>query len=133
MIYGDFSEAKKLTELPEEIKNALIEERNHLCETWKLNNSYHVCFVNKEGTRFFAADRISVAGLYHAFGGGSYWRVRYGSIKWGMNRGIMGTYEYSWRKSTIYTRSSNGTIIPMQVDTKKEVMDLVKNIGIFEV
>ena len=50
-----------------------------------------------------------------------------------MSKGVMGTYEYSWRKSTIFAKSSNGTIIPMRVDSKKKVMDIVKNIGIFEV
>lgn len=112
-------------------------ERLTLCDSWKINNSYEVCFVNKEGTRYFSAIRKCISwnddkGNYMPFGGGSVWYVSYGKIQWDRMKQIMGKdFDYYWCKGSKFTKSQNGTIIPKTVNTKKEVMDLVKMIGIF--
>jgi hypothetical protein len=133
-IYGKYMQVTKLSELPIEIQTALCEERAKLCEKWKQNDAYNVCFTNAEGTRYFRADRISLphstSGM--SFGGGSYWKITYGKILWDTKRAPMGdSYEYFWMKSNkIFGKSTNGTIIPKRVDSKKEVMEIAKSIGI---
>lgn len=43
----------------------------------------------------------------------------------------MGQKTYYWVKSNkTFGKSSNGTIIPTKVGTKKEVLEIAKNIGI---
>jgi hypothetical protein len=133
-IYGTPTKATSLTELQEEVQKALLEERLHLYETWKKNDAYHICFTNQEGTRYFRADRISLphstSGM--SFGGGSYWKITYGKILWDIKRAPMGDLcEYFWMRSNkIFGKSANGTIIPKRVDSKKEVIEIAKAIGI---
>ena len=95
------------------------------------NDAYYVCFTNEEGTRYFQAIRVSLSGQYSRFGGGSYWKVRYGKILWDCKPAPMGDLkEYFWTMSNkIFNKSSNGTIIPTRVDTKKEVLEIAKSIG----
>lgn len=127
-----------LSELPIEIQKKLKEERLTLCEKWYKNTGYEVCFVNKEGTRYFYAIRKQFEysndkGGYMPFGGGSEWHISYGKILWDRTKQVMGNdYDYFWTKtSNLFAKSANGTIIPKRVGTKKEVMELVKAIGIF--
>lgn len=130
-IYGIGTKTTKLSELQEDIQKGLRDERLNLHETWKRNDAYYVCFTNEEGTRYFQAVRVSLPSQYYRFGGGSYWEVRYGKILWDCKPAPMGNLkEYFWSMSgKIFHKSSNGTIIPTTVDTKKEVLEIAKSIG----
>ncbi len=132
-IYGTPTNTTKLSELQEEVQNSLREERLHLCETWKRNDAYHICFTNQDGTRYFQATRISVphATSGMSFGGGSYWKITYGKILWDRRKAPMGNlYEYFWMRSNkIFGKSANETIIPKKVNSKKEVIEIAKAIG----
>lgn len=130
-IYGIGTNATKLSDLQVDIQKHLHDERLDLHETWKKNDAYYVCFTNEEGTRYFQAVRVSLAGQYSKFGGGSYWKVRYGKILWDCKPAPMGELkEYFWTMSNkIFNKSSNGTVIPTRVDTKKEVLEIAKSIG----
>ena len=135
-VYGERSNATTLSELPVDIQDKLKEERTNLYKTWKRDEAYHICFTNKEGTRFFLATRKSVPSYVsdRPFGGGSYWVVRYGKILWDSKQSPVGPvlYEYFWKKGQCFGKAQNGTVIPNQVATKKEVLAIAKEIGIFE-
>lgn len=125
-----------LNDLNIEVKNQLIEERKQLCNKWKENSAYRICFTNPEGTRYFLAIRKVLPwnddkGHYMSFGGGSYWQIRYGKIKWATEKDPIGGKVYLWVKSReTFSKSANGTNIPNEVKTKKEVLEIAKNIGI---
>lgn len=129
-----------LQDLPQEIQNKLRSSRLELHNTWKCNDAYHVCFTDATGTRYFAADRVCMAwnnnhGAYMPFGGGTYWKIRYGKILWDRRKDALGyDYEYFWvRSGKIFNKSANGTDVPKTVGTKKEVMEIAKAIGIFDI
>lgn len=125
-----------LDDLDIDIKNSLLESRKNLCSEWKENTAYRVCFTNPEGTRYFRAVRCCVSwsddkGNYMPFGGGTYWEITYGKILWTTGKDVMGQKTYYWVQSNkTFGKSSNGTIIPTKVGTKKEVLEIAKNIGI---
>lgn len=130
----------KLNELPQETQNELREKRAQLCKTMAMNDGYNVVFVDDTGRRYFEAHRVSIPwtndkGGYMPFGGGTYWRVFYGAILWDWRRDPVGDKEYFWVRShhKIFGKSANGTIIPRIVDTKREVMEIAKAIGIFNI
>ena len=133
-IYGTISHATEINELPEEIRTALREERVKLCETWKRNDAYYICFTNPEGTRYFKAIRKTHPHPQYdmPFGGGSTWSITYGKILWETRRAPMGNLcEYAWMCSRkTFGKSANGTVIPKTVNTKKEVLEIAKEIGI---
>lgn len=128
-----------LTELPQNVQEQLNTERAKLHRTWKTNNAYHVRFTNLEGTRYFVADRVCEnwsddKGNYMPFGGGTHWRVRYGKILWSCKHdSLMGTSYYWVCSKKVFGKAANGTIVPNSVATKKEVMELAKSIGIFDI
>lgn len=127
-----------ISELDLEIQNKLLSSRKELHNEWKRNTQYEVVFTNIEGTRYFRAMRKQLSysdnkGNYMPFGGGSIWHVRYGCIVW--NREVnFRVEEYKWIESSrkIFNKSSNGTIVPSRLKTKKEVLELAKRIGIFD-
>ena len=125
----------KLQELPKEIQQGLIEERKTLCEKWHRNTPWEVCFVNEDGTRFFHAYRKNDFAGYGSISG--WWIVRYGEIRWRhtyKNEWGFEEEKYEWVESRkTYSIAANGTQIPSDVHTKKDVLDLVKKIGIFNV
>lgn len=124
-----------LDDLDIEIKNELLEQRKELCSKWKQNSAYYICFTNTDGTRYFKARRVILSwnddkGHYMPFGGGSYWQIRYGKIKWATGKDPIGGTVYSWVQSReTFSKSANSTIIPTEVKTKKEVLEIAKQIG----
>lgn len=124
-----------IKDLAIEIKNELLKQRQELHVLWRKNNAYHVCFTNKEGTRYFTAERICMSwsdnkGHYMPFGGGTYWQIKYGRIKCAAGKDIMGEPTYQWIKSKeIFSKSLNGTDIPKEVKTKNDVIKIAKQIG----
>ena len=126
---------KVLTDLRESDVNELNESRSTLSVVWHKNDSYHLTLVSEDGKRYLEADRISSFDGYRS--DGSYWKIRYGKIGWGFDRTsnpFEKEYTPSWkmiRNKTIRV-SSNGTEIPSSVGTKKEVIAIAKQIGIFK-
>ena len=125
----------KLDDLDIKIKNELLEQRKELCSKWKQNSAYDICFTNTDGTRYFKAKRVVLSwnddkGHYMPFGGGTYWQIRYGKIKWATEKNPIGGTVYVWVQSReTFSNSANGTVIPNEVKTKKEVLEIAKQIG----
>ena len=125
----------KLDDLDGKIKNELLEQRKELCLKWKQNSAYDICFTNTDGTRYFKAMRVVLSwnddkGHYMPFGGGTYWKIRYGKIKWATVKNPIGGKDYVWVQSReTFSKSANGTVIPIKLKTKKEVLEIAKQIG----
>lgn len=123
-----------INDLPIEVQNELYAKRAELSKKWHVNTAYEIRFTNAEGTRYFYARRVCVPwhdnkGHYMNYGGGTYWTVSYGVIKAKKEYHAMG-YTYEWHESAQrFTKSANGTEIPNQVATKKEVLEIAKKIG----
>lgn len=132
----------KLNELPQEIQDKLIVDRDN----WKgtiSQNGYHVLAFNNRGTRYFSANRRCVGwqdtktGNSMPFGGGTYWEVKYGVMQWAhrKHRNPLGEleHEYMWVYGTRYyniRRTTDGVLIniPDKLNTKKEVMAILKKL-----
>ena len=100
-----------------------------------INNANEVLLYNQSGSRFFSARRHQRSwqddkGNYMPFGGGSEWTVRYGCVGFARKKQVIG-YDYELAEGKLYSKSSNGTVIPSSVKTKKEVLSIAKSIGIF--
>lgn len=122
---------KVLSDMPEMVANEMREIRKNLKKDWARNDSYHVCFVNEDGTRYFMANRENGFDGYTS--GNNHWNIRYGKILWDFEKNPMGMFEPIWIKGKTFGQAKNGTMIPKQVATKAEVMELVKKIGIFNI
>lgn len=131
----------KLNELPQNIQNELNADRDN----WKgtiQQNGYKVIAFNKKGTRFFIATRHCIGwqdtntGNSMPFGGGTYWKVRYGIMNWKKitSRNPIGEVEvkYIWVRGKTYSSitKTDGSIleIPAELSTKKEVMKILKQL-----
>lgn len=127
----------KISELPIEVQEQLAADRMVLANKVS-SDGYSVMLYNTDGTRYFSARRYQRAwsndrGAYMHFGGGSYWKVTYGSVQFARRKNPVGEWEYELVNGKQYGKSSNGTVIPTQVETKKEVMAIAKAIGIFNI
>lgn len=125
-------------ELPQDKQQALIDSRKTLYVKMREDTGYRVVRVNKTGTRFFEAQRRQIAYTgnpcgYMRFGGGSYWVIYYGEIRWRAVRHPMGNdYDCVWICSHKHLFGSrNGVQIPGRLNTKKEVMALIDKLEIF--
>lgn len=128
----------KFSELPIDVQERLSKEMTELSKK-NTNTAYRILLYNADGTRYFEADRICMPwqddkGNYMPFGGGTYWKLRYGKVSF--RRKIdtfIGYDEYVLSNGKTFGKSANGTIIPATLKTKKEVMAVAKAIGIFEI
>ena len=125
----------KLNELPSKVQERLSRERIELFDHC-VNTPYLIHLYNEDGTRYLSARRCCMAwgdnkGNYMPFGGGSYWTIQYGVVQFHRYVNPVGEIEYELCDGKTYGKSVNGTIIPRRVETKKEVIDIIKNIGIF--
>ena len=126
----------KFNELPIEIQEQLNAEREEL-KSKHINTPYKIHIYNADGTRYFCANRVCRSwndnkGNYMPFGGGTYWTLIYGKVQFQRYRNVMGETDYSLCDGDCFKKSANGTIIPSRVETKKEVLGIIKQIGIFE-
>lgn len=127
----------KFSELPQEWQNKLAEDRIALALK-RINTPYEIEVYNAQGTRYFVARRVCIdwtndRGGYMPFGGGSYWTISYGAVQFRSRRNPCGEVEYELCKGKTYGASANGTKIPNNLHTKREVLDLLKSIGIFDI
>lgn len=125
----------KFSELPEQVQETLAKEKG-LLHLKKINTPYEVLVYNEAGTRFFNARRVQSAwqdnnGNYMPYGGGSKWTIKYGEMGFRTCRNPFGEIDAELRMGKTFGKSKNGTVIPNSVATKKEVLALIDQIGIF--
>ena len=124
----------KFSELSQQVQEALTKEKG-LLHLKKVNTAYEVLVYNKTGTRFFNAKRVQSSwqdnGAYMPFGGGSVWTIKYGEMGFRTCRNPFGGIDAELRMGKTFGKSKNGTVIPKSVGTKKEVLALIAQIGIF--
>ena len=125
----------KFSELPKQVQEKLTKDKEDLYLK-KINTSYEVLVYNKAGTRFFNARRNQSSwqddnGNYMPYGGGSKWTIKYGEMGFRTCRNPFGEIDAELRMGKTFGKSSNGTVIPKSVGTKKEVLALIAQIGIF--
>ena len=120
----------KIYELPQEWQDALAREREKLIGK-VVNTPYTIIVYNATATRYFEAHRRAYMSNWASYGGGSYWEVKYGAVQFTYTKNPFGYKEYYLCNGKTYGKSANGTTIPMKLDTKKEVIELIKSIGIF--
>ena len=123
-------------DLPAEWREKLAVDRLALAEQNR-DTPYEVLRYNAEGTRYFRARRYCRSwrddkGHEMPFGGGTYWTVTYGAVQFRRTRNPLGQTEYELSDGKRYTRSANGTEVPARVGTKKEVLRILNDIGIFQ-
>ena len=96
----------------------LNEQRRFLCTRKIINKCREVRFYNPSGTRCFWA--------YKALGEKK-WYIHYGKVV--ISQQSNGQYILTMSQSQMYNQSANGTIIPKKLESRNQVMELVKNIG----
>ena len=113
-----------------------IDEQTRLRETKpafvgrQINDIREVLVYDKTGTRYFHAWRVYEG--VRTMGNPSYWKVRYGKVQFMSMKDPFGGVYYEWCNGKSFGKSTNGTEIPSFVYTKKEVMQILNKIGIFE-
>ena len=125
----------KFSELPQQIQEKLTKDKANL-HLKNINTSYEVLVYNEAGTRFFNAKRVQSSwqdnnGNYMPYGGGSKWTIKYGEMGFRTCRNPFGGIDAELRMGKTFGKSKNGTVIPNSVATKKEVLALIAQIGIF--
>lgn len=127
----------KLSELPAEVQQQLAQQRAELAGK-RINTAYRVELYNADGTRYIEAARCCKSwnddkGHAMPFGGGTYWTIRYGAVQWQTRKDPLGGKTYELCNGKQYGKSRNGVDIPNRLNTKKEVIALIKSIGIFKI
>lgn len=125
----------KFEDLPLAVRDKLQAERIKLANH-RVNTAYAIELYNESGTRYFRAKRCcqcwnDTNGNYMPFGGGTYWVISYGKVQVRAYKSCMGTQEYELYNGKRFDKSANGTVIPTQLNTKKEVLEIINKIGIF--
>lgn len=125
----------KFSELAKEVQDRLIKEKKSL-HSKNINTSYEVLVYNEAGSRFFNARRVQGSwqdnrGNHMPFGGGSKWIIQYGEIGFRTYRNPCGEVDAELCMGRVFGKASNGTQIPKSVGSKKEVLELINQIGIF--
>ena len=103
----------------------MAEERKQLYLKNYIGKS-SVLLYNKEGTRYIYASYTSRSRYECAK-----WTIRYGVVQFARKYGSR-QEEYEWHWGKRFTQSANGTDIPKWVSTRKDVLEVVDKIGIFE-
>lgn len=120
--------------MPQQVQDSLTSEKS-LLHLKQVNTAYEVLVYNKTGTRFFHARRVQSSwqgnGAYMPFGGGSKWSIRYGEMGFRSHRNPFGGIDAEMCMGRAFGKSSNGSMIPQSVATKREVLELLAKIGIF--
>lgn len=127
----------KFEELPAEVQQQLAQQRAELAGK-RINTAYRVELYNADGTRYIEAVRCCKSwnddkGHAMPFGGGTYWTIRYGAVQWQTCKDPLGGKAYELCNGKQYGKSRNGVEIPNRLNTKKEVIALIKSIGLFKI
>lgn len=126
----------KLSDLSQSWQDQLKASQLLLCQKNR-NTPYEVTRYDKNGTRYFYARRCCKSwnddkGHSMPFGGGTYWTIAYGRVAFRGYINPCGETEYELCDGPRFNKSMNGTVIPSEVATKKEVLALLAKIGIFD-
>lgn len=129
----------KYSELPEEIRKKLEEERDELKNKLVVNNSSEIGIYSKSGTRWFHARRrvcSRVDKRDFRFGGRNYWEITYRGMNACVQKNVMGEKEYHLHDGIIYTSRTNSKgeriEIPKELDTKADVLKLIESLEVFD-
>lgn len=123
-------------ELPTAVQQQLNNERLAL-KNKNRNDAYTILLYNEQGSRYFYARREqrgwydTKTGNSMPFGGGSYWRIAYGRVQFEVRKDPLGGKYYELCNGERFTKAANGTEVLRAVPTKKDVLDIAKAIGIF--
>ena len=125
----------KFSELPVETQKILNEEREEI-RGKTINTDHLIHLYNKDDKRYTYARRHCRSwdddkGHSMPFGGGSYWTLSYGKVQFERYRNPLGQRDYRLCDGVTFRKSANGTVIPSTVATKKEVINIINQIGIF--
>jgi hypothetical protein len=123
-----------LQELPMDVQEQLRKDRLAL-KNKNTNGAYRIRLWSNDGTRYFFADRKqNVWGEWRGkpiFDGHSYWHIRYGRVEIKAKR-MWGDTFYELCNGVRFKKSRNGVEIPEYLDKKKDVIELIKKLEIFE-
>lgn len=90
-----------------------------------INDHREVLLYNEAGTRYFHAWRVYEG--VRTMGNPSYWKVRYGKVQFATSKDPLGGICYEWCNGKQFT-SVMGVEIPRGVDTKKQVLAILKQL-----
>ena len=119
------------SELPQNVQDKLIKERS-LLHTKNRIGAWGIYIYSNDGKRFFSARRKSLSSQYGAWGGGSYWTIKYGATQFRSTRDPLGGIMYELCEGTLFNKVG-ATNIPSRLSTKREVIDLINKIGKFDI
>lgn len=123
-------------ELPENVQVQLRRDKEQYVST-RVNDSYTIHLYSADGKRYVYAHRHAIPSLYMNFGGGSYWTIEYGKVQFEGYKDPLGGRSYRWcdgKKFGSITKADGSVVtIPNRVDTKQEVLDIIRAIGKFDI
>lgn len=121
-------------ELPMEVQEQLRKDMLAL-KNKNTNGAYHIRLWSNDGTRYFFADRKQpTRGEWKGkpiWDGRSYWHIRYGRVDF-ISKRMWGEVWYELCNGVRFKKSRNGVEIPEYLDKKKDVIELIKKLEIFE-
>lgn len=121
-------------ELPIDVQEKLKKDRLALKDK-NVNGAYRIRLWSNDGTRYFFADRKQPVwgeiGGKPIFDGRSYWKIRYGMVEIKAKR-MWGDIFYELCNGQGFYKSKNGVEIPKYLDKKREVLELIKKLEVFE-
>lgn len=121
-------------ELPIEVQEQLRKDRLALKEK-NFNGAYRIILYSNDGSRYFIAKRKQPThgewGGKPIFDGHSYWEIKYGRVEIKAKR-MWGDIFYELCNGVRFKKSKNGVEIPEYLDKKKDVIELIKKLEIFE-
>lgn len=123
-----------LQELPIDVQEQLRKDRLALKKK-NVNGAYQIILYSNDGTRYFIAKRKQpTRGEWKGkpiWDGRSYWHIRYGIVEVKAKR-MWGDIFYELCNGQRFCKSRNGVEIPEYIDKKKDVIELIKKLEIFE-
>jgi hypothetical protein len=124
----------KLQDLPIDVQEKLRKDMLAL-KNKNENGAYRIQLYSNDGTRYFIAKRKQpTRGEWRdkpIWDGRSYWHIRYGRVDFRSKR-MWGEVWYELCNGQRFNKSRNGVEIPEYLDKKKDVIELIKKLEIFE-
>lgn len=130
----------KFSELPIETQNYLTQQKVEYVKR-KRNTAYEILVYSNDGNRYFYARRSCIPwwddkGHAMPFGGGTVWAIKYGAVQISRRR-MLGCDVYNWVDGRTFSSRTmeDGSVveIPSELKTKKEVVNLIKQLKIFNI
>lgn len=138
MTYNEARACKTASQLPQEYQDQLAKMRSELKDE---NTPFAITLHSKNGRVAFYARRCQHAWENHRtgnrlnFGGGSYWTIVCCPIQWRPRKDLMGGgFSLELCDGPRYGKyGKDDKAIPRQLATKKEVLELAREIGLFNI